>query len=319
MITSWNKVDPSATEDTGIIALHDLKGSKDKVLAALEMKLNAQKPFLDSIQKASVPWTIITLTTSDSPPLDQKLVKISQNSKITNWYSMNYVASNVKRLGEGKNKIKPFPLGIDFHTIHKEDHWGEKKTHWIKQNEIVHDLYHEASMTEWQDRDYTLLWTGYSSTHSTRKSKAFLQLEKASFTHRSGECPKLSKCTTSRWNTLKTMGKSKFILAPRGVGMSSIRFYEALMLGAIPICDKLNSEPLNDLHRMLGGIIVENWNEVTFDNLKKWEGLISSKRFEEDEHTKHLAFSKRDYLYTEFWMDCVERGVDCVEEHFQSI
>ena len=214
---------------------------------------------------------------------------------------MNYKESNVK-LNEAENKIKPFPLGIDFHTMHKEDHWGEKKTHWTKQNEIVHDIYFRASMKKWQNREYTLLYTGYSNTHGTRTSKGFLSLENASFTKHSGSCKQQGKCSTSRWETLEMMGKSKFVLAPRGLGMSTIRFYEALTVGAIPICDKLHSESMNNLHKMLGGIIVEDWKEVNSDNLSKWEDLITSNKFEEDEHVRHLEFSKRDYLYTEFWL-----------------
>ena len=321
LITSWSKVNSSATEEAGIIALHDLKGnpnSVDKVLLDLQKKLMSEKPVIESITSNTVPWTIITMTTSDSPPINQKQVKFSQNPKIANWYTMNYKESNVK-LNEAENKIKPFPLGIDFHTMHKEDHWGEKKTHWTKQNEIVHDIYFRASMKKWQNREYTLLYTGYSNTHGTRTSKGFLSLENASFTKHSGSCKQQGKCSTSRWETLEMMGKSKFVLAPRGLGMSTIRFYEALTVGAIPICDKLHSESMNNLHKMLGGIIVEDWKEVNSDNLSKWEDLITSNRFEEDEYVRHLEFSKRDYLYTEFWLDCVQRGVDCVEEHFKKI
>lgn len=53
---------------------------------------------------------------------------------------------------------------------------------------------------------------------------------------------------------LYRISKSKFVFAPRGIGSSSFRAYQAMMVGSIPIITGMNDYPFKD---------VVDWNEIS--------------------------------------------------------
>ena len=59
-----------------------------------------------------------------------------------------------------------------------------------------------------------------------------------------------------------------FELCPEGNGIDTHRFYEAILNNTIPIVKK---NTLYELYKQFPCIIVDNWNEITEENLKIWK------------------------------------------------
>ncbi len=64
--------------------------------------------------------------------------------------------------------------------------------------------------------------------------------------------------------------KYVFILSPFGGGMDCYRTWESLMAGHIIITQ---NSPLNELYDGLPVVIVNDWNEITYDKLLEWYNM----------------------------------------------
>ena len=213
--------------------------------------------------------------------------------------------------------MRLFPLGIDYHTLAGTPkqisdvggHFTFKTPNSMSpavQDGKVKAIF--AGAAPWALRSHILYVGAYASTHKTRQTRAFTSIPSrvAGVLH--------ATARKDRWDMIHDLSKSKFVLAPRGMGMSSIRFYEATMVGAVPVCDRLNSAPMNKLHERLGAIIVDSWDEVTDANIAKWTRAIETKDYASNPFTAHLGELDRALLTTRFWMDCVRSGIDCIGE-----
>lgn len=58
----------------------------------------------------------------------------------------------------------------------------------------------------------------------------------------------------------------RYVAAPRGNGLDTHRFWEALYLGCVPIVEK---GPLDKLYASVGALVVKGWNQVTPALLEK--------------------------------------------------
>lgn len=68
------------------------------------------------------------------------------------------------------------------------------------------------------------------------------------------------------YNYQKTL-ESHFILSPTGLGQATHRFFEAIMLGSIPIVKKTNT-PFDKLYNFFPCLIINDWYEITEPFLK---------------------------------------------------
>ena len=66
---------------------------------------------------------------------------------------------------------------------------------------------------------------------------------------------------------LKKINNYKFVLCPRGNGIDTHRFTEILFMGSVPIVEK---NGLSDLYSKFPCIIVDNFNNITFDMLNNF-------------------------------------------------
>ncbi len=87
---------------------------------------------------------------------------------------------------------------------------------------------------------------------------------------------------------LKQMAQSKFTLSPKGLGPDCYRTWEALLVGSIPVVKRSCLDPL---YEGLPVLIVDSWDDVTEEYLKKAYEKITSKKYD----------IKR--LYVEYWTD----------------
>lgn len=308
-----------AVRDSRIAALSaatDCRGG----LCVIGLRERDVDTFAQVMPTLKVDFALVTLSTLDLPSnkggqpglcFSVKTFDTVYNSpRLRAWYTQNYDDSMPR------GKMRLFPLGIDYHTLagtpQQIQGVGGQDTYKSavstitpeEQDANVKSIY--ARSQPWSQRPHTLYVGAYAPTHATRESAEFKSIPV--------RIPGLLHVTErkSRWDMIGDLGKSKFVLAPRGLGMSSIRLYEAVMVGAVPVCDRLASAPMNLLHERLGAIIVDSWGQVNAANIAKWTKAIESKDYASNPFTEHLGQHNRTVLTTRFWMNCVRSGNDCL-------
>ena len=90
----------------------------------------------------------------------------------------------------------------------------------------------------------------------------------------------------------RDISKSKYVLSPQGTGIDCHRIYESMYFDSIPI---LKTNPMDSFYKELPVIIVEDWNEITYDFLEKnynfyYDNLVKWKK------------NNPDWLYPNFWL-----------------
>lgn len=58
---------------------------------------------------------------------------------------------------------------------------------------------------------------------------------------------------------LALLGDARFVICPRGNGLDTLRFWETLLAGAVPI---VKSGPLDPLYREFGALVVPDWGDT---------------------------------------------------------
>ncbi|PWC32576.1 hypothetical protein [Azospirillum sp. TSO35-2] len=58
---------------------------------------------------------------------------------------------------------------------------------------------------------------------------------------------------------LRLLGRSRYVICPRGHGVDTLRFWETLAVGAVPV---VRTSILDPLYRACGGLIVDDWAEM---------------------------------------------------------
>ena len=84
-------------------------------------------------------------------------------------------------------------------------------------------------------------------------------------------------------------GEFAFQVSPPGNGLDCFRTWESLALGVIPI---VKTSPLDALYRAeeLPVVIVEDWDEITRDNLERWQREFQDAFDERLRHKLSLAY-----------------------------
>jgi len=124
----------------------------------------------------------------------------------------------------------------------------------------------------------------FNYTHASRKNihKIFYDRQIADF----GEKMEFE-------DYLKKINDYKFILCPRGNGLDTHRFCEALLMGSVPIVEK---NGLSDLLEKFPCIIVNNYDEVTFE-------ILNNFKFDHDKYNLFETYLFIEKLDLKFFKD----------------
>ena len=213
----------------------------------------------------SVPFKLLTNNSDETLP-EQQLDECSiilEHPLLIKWFSQNW--------GTDHEKVVRIPIGMDYHTLKPS---GKPKFSWSPPE--LHSWGVKKLAIE-QERD--LLSLKYSSPHfSERQVKAyanfqFLMWTKYGKVDRKEAIEKVPRnlvfyepVKTTRDVCWRNMASCAFVLSPQGNGLDCHRTWEALCLGCIPI---VKSSGLNPLFDNLPVWIVNDWTEVTEENMKK--------------------------------------------------
>jgi hypothetical protein len=202
---------------------------------------------------------LIINTTDDTFPEclgNEKLIRhFINNPKIKHIFAQNCTISD-------HLKITQIPIGIDFHTLaFGKKHFGEEKTSCLEQEKKL-----IACKTISKSITKSMLVFGDFHLNDTAKSKN--ETRTAIYESlKNNPCLHFIKNSIPRTELWLEKIKYVFSICPHGNGLDTHRIWEDLILGLIPIT---KTSPLDRLYSQFPIIIVQNWNEITPENLEKW-------------------------------------------------
>jgi hypothetical protein len=182
---------------------------------------------------------------------------------VIRWYAQNYDGSACNR------KISPLPIGIDFHTLAERPFWGEGVTAPSRQEEILTAI--GGGLLPVGDRAprVYLDFGSQDGDPPSRLAGARLFEGRAVIARKLSDkgvafCQGAPLPRTVMWRS-----RSRFaaVLSPHGHGLDCHRTWESLALGHLVL---VPSSSLDPLFTGLAVIPVENWDDVTSENLRRW-------------------------------------------------
>ena len=191
---------------------------------------------------------------------------ILKNKKLIHWFTQNY-----DYLGNN-NKISPFPIGIDFHTMTKHSSQNspqniitpEKQESFLKRiiaqskptNERIVKAYADFQLNNSSQWSFTDFKKRFGETRADIYNM-FIDSSLVDFL----------PCRVHRDVLWRIKSQYAFSISPHGVGLDCHRTWEDLILGCIVIVKK---SPLDPLYEGLPVVIVDDWSEITKENMLLW-------------------------------------------------
>ena len=218
----------------------------------------------------NVPIILVTAGSDESMPRHfyshEEFLAIIENPNILHWFTQNY------DIDEAHPKFSPIPIGIDFHTL-AENQISKKKKRIptpVKQEEELNQII--GSLQPTHKRDLSIL-VDFHLNDSVNNGFNHHELrfgeKRSSIAAKLSELPfiELVPYKIPRNELWKEKGKRAFSISPIGNGLDCHRTWEDLSLGCIVI---VKSTPLNPLYEGLPVVIVNDWDEITEENLYQW-------------------------------------------------
>ena len=255
----------------------------------------------DSSELLHSPFILISGTTTNSVPSEIQELNaqlLLDNPYLVHWYTQNYDGSIVHP------KLSGIPLGPNFHSLdpdsgesnipHISQGGKNKPKPYMEQSQELTDL--ANNMPPIKNRMPKIYYDAHNANTDTRHVNDPLLSKKPNtpFLTRSQIAEKfkeqdfffLQDGIIPRQKQWQLRTEYAFAISPVGRGLDCHRIWESLMLGQIVI---VQSTPLDPLYEGLPVVIVNNWDEVTQENLDIWKEQYSDTTTN-PEYRKRLSF-----------------------------
>uniref|UniRef100_A0A6C0E3V9 Exostosin GT47 domain-containing protein n=1 Tax=viral metagenome TaxID=1070528 RepID=A0A6C0E3V9_9ZZZZ len=209
-------------------------------------------------------------------PSNEEFIKFIESDKILHWFAQNCIVTH--------SKITQIPIGLDYHTMSKQNHtWGIKTSstnqeHFLKNIKLHSKPFYERKIKCYSNfHFFTTTKFGYDRKNAIEKIP--------------NEVIYYEPTKIQRIYTWKNQSEYAFVVSPHGNGLDCHRTWEALCLGCIPI---VKTSPLDNLYSDLPVLILDDWtslNQELLDNT-----VIEFKRKDLD-----LLFNY-EKLTLQYWM-----------------
>lgn len=245
---------------------------KDKDIVCI--KTYHLKQFLEFFKNKKIQITLMTID-SDETPSDDIVNKILKDDRIIKWYSTNMIDKYLC------DKIKVLPLGLDYHTQsskHNEKYLKET-SHPYSQEKQLKDI--SRGLPELKDRplkvlaNYNLKNLDGPKVLGENRRDIYEKLKSNQWINHYIS-PKIRK---EYW---EDHGNHAFVLSPTGYGYDCHRTWEALVLGSIVITKR---SEFNEIYKDLPVVLVDDYLEITGENLKRWKNWALNQKFNYDKLT----------------------------------
>ncbi len=224
------------------------------------------------------PFILVTGDADESTPVDifaseRDFLNFIENPKIIHWFGQNGVVPHPK--------FSQIPIGLDYHTMSQgRTFWGPQLTP-AQQEGMITKIKNEANplskrILKAHANFHFLMTTKYGADRVRAKQLIPSVLVDYESTR------------VDRETTWRNQSKYAFVISPHGNGLDCHRTWEALCLGCIPI---VKTSPLDSLYDELPVYIVQDWSDVTEENLRKVLADFSQRKFD------------LNRLTLQYWMD----------------
>jgi hypothetical protein len=201
--------------------------------------------------------------------------EIIANPNVVCWFSQNFDGT------DRSGKIFPIPIGMDYHTISNGPRWGHRQATPAQQERDVELL--RVTMPA-NDRRLVRVHADFHFQIHKRQllgdRREVVQATLADNPNVDFEPEKVKRSDLWRNRT-----RYAFVVSPHGNGLDCHRTWESLALDNIVIVKRSSLDPL---YEGLPVVIVQDWNEITSENLQHWQAL-HCKSFEDKDVQERLT------------------------------
>lgn len=207
--------------------------------------------------------------------------ELLESPKLVHWFTQNLDGAGTHP------KLQAFPIGLDYHTISNGPRWGHQQATPAAQEAELEQL--RAVMPANSER----LLLAHADFHFNKHKHQTWGDDRDAVQHALNgnanvvfQANKLKRIDLWREKT-----RYAFVVSPHGNGLDCHRTWESLVLGNIVIVKRSSLDPL---YEGLPVVIVDDWREISAENLKKW-------------HVQHAsAFARPEVterLTNQYWID----------------
>jgi hypothetical protein len=248
---------------------------------------SAISQFASILEQIPCPIILVTGDADEDVPLQifaskNDFLTFIENPKIIHWFAQNGVARHPK--------FSQIPIGLDYHTMaEREGYFFGKQSTPYEQEQLMYEIVKRAPLLASRlQKCYSNFhfWSPVDRMRGLMHADPWLSKVMSAMSEndraRARELISLSAIyyepeRVDRKTTWENQSTYAFVVSPHGNGLDCHRTWEALCLGCIPI---VRTSPMDGLFQGLPVHIVQDWSEVTEDNLKKVLTDFSQRTFD---------------------------------------
>jgi len=241
--------------------------------------------FLDTVlPRIDARFVLLTGDEDWSIPSDfPRAAELCASDKVLAWFAQNFDGH------DARGKLFPLPIGLDFHTISNRRRWGHPRATPREQEIELEEL--QAAMPSNEQR----LPRVHADFHFNKHARPLMGESRDSVETalRSNPLIDFQAEKIPRLDLWRKKTNYAFVVSPHGNGLDCHRTWESLALGNIVIVKR---SPLDPLYEGLPVVIVNQWSDITAENLDAWHRRYSRVFAER---------SVRERLTNRYWIDSI--------------
>ncbi len=214
--------------------------------------------------------------------------ELLQSDKLVYWFSQNLDSA-----AAAHPKLQVLPIGIDYHTISNGPRWGHERATPAEQEAELEEL--RARMLPTEQRQPL----AHADFHFNKRKDQTWGDDRDSVQRvlEGNPCVVFQATKLKRIELWREKTRFAFVVSPHGNGLDCHRTWESLVLGNIVIVKRSS---IDALYEGLPVVIVDEWSEITPENLRAWQ----------EQHSP--AFRRPEVLErltNRYWIDRARRMV----------
>lgn len=251
------------------------------------MRATSLPQFLDDV--LPIIHTRFTLVTGDEdwsiPSGFERANELLDDPRLLCWFAQNLDGTC------DHPKLHPLPIGLDFHSLANSDKWDE----WPAPPSLQEAQLRKAIARSRPNRERLL--RVHADFHFNKPVHHHPWEHRESLHRKLAQHPDLHfpekfRRRSSLW---REKARHAFVISPHGNGLDCHRTWESLVLGCIVIVKRSALDPL---YEGLPVVIVEDWNEITTNNLRLWH----------EQHREAFDHPEvQEKLTNRYWIERVRR------------
>lgn len=203
------------------------------------------------------------------------------------WFAQNFDGT------DRSGKLHPLPIGLDFHTISNGAQWGHWRATPAQQQASLDAL--RATMPA-NERRIPRVQADFHLTKHPKQALGDSRETVHAILARNPNVDFLGR-RIRRMDLWRERTRYAFVVSPHGNGLDCHRTWESLALSNIVI---VKSSSLDPLYEGLPVVIINDWTDISADNLRRWHAQHSG-AFAEPEVQERLT--------NNYWISKVRRTV----------